>query len=255
MAQRGGAVNLRAVKNLIDKLRGYGLDAAQVLDCVEGLASDAAAKTANAERQARYRDRQKQAESVTSNVTSNVTDDKKEIPPTPPKEKTTSLTNVREISSAREIDFERLRKAYPKRTGTDPREPARKAFLRLVQSGVDPELMIAGAAAFREFRRNDDPKFTKQLVTWLNQRGWEDDYSGPAPNARAGPGSVMARAAMGDFGDAGDGFGSRTAQGDGTGAGSGLDGFPRHVAPVSQPDRMARVGTLLDLRAERPDGC
>lgn len=73
--------------------------------------------------------------------------------------------------------FAEFRKAYPKRDGQDPKEPARKKFEAAVKSGVDPELIIAGAKAFAaaEARRGKvGTPFIPHSAVWLNQRRWED---------------------------------------------------------------------------------
>ena len=112
----------------------------------------------------------------------------KEKSPIPPKEKTTSTSNEVENYQARGADFEKFWRAYPQRIGSNPKEPARKSFTAAVKRGVDPEEIISGALSYAAYRADDDPKFTKQAVTWLNQMGWADDYSGQRPSARAGPG-------------------------------------------------------------------
>ena len=114
-------------------------------------------------------------------------ENKKEIPPTPPKEKTTSISNEIENYQARGDDFERFWRAYPRRIGSNPKDPARKAYAVAIKRGADPQQIISGALDYAAYRSDDDPKFTKQAVTWLNQKGWADDYSGQRPSARAGP--------------------------------------------------------------------
>ena len=118
--------------------RALGIDDAALLAVIEAGEEAGSVRSANAERQARHRAK-KAAEaeaSVTNNVTRNGDETPaKEIPPTPPKENTT-LTNVRVNSSAREADFETLRKAYPKRDGHDPRQPAWKAFQNAIKRGA-----------------------------------------------------------------------------------------------------------------------
>jgi len=138
-----------------------------------------------AERQARHR--AKIAKEALLSVTSNECNGQKEKSPTPPKEKTTSTSNEVENYQARGVDFEKFWRAYPQRIGSNPKEPARKSFTAAVKRGVDPEEIISGAFSYAAYRADDDPKFTKQAVTWLNQMGWADDYSGRRPSARAGP--------------------------------------------------------------------
>lgn len=157
-------------------------------------------RSAAAERQARYRKRKAHSDAggitrgitrdVTSDVTAVTSEPAKEGLPQTPSKKTTSLTIVRENSRAQarkpsEDDFARLRNAYPRRAGGDPRDTAWRAFGKAVLGGADVEAIIAGARQFAAFRSGDDPKFTPMLATWLNRRGWLDDYTGPKP--RAGP--------------------------------------------------------------------
>lgn len=74
-------------------------------------------------------------------------------------------------------DFERFRAVYPKRDGTDPKEPARKRFEAAVKSGADPDLIITGASAFaaaEQKRGNVGSRFIPHSSSWLNRRGWED---------------------------------------------------------------------------------
>jgi hypothetical protein len=73
--------------------------------------------------------------------------------------------------------FERFKKAYPKRDGANPWQPAEKKFNALVKTGVDPEIMIRGAEALaREegARGNVGTKFIPQAITWLNQQRFQD---------------------------------------------------------------------------------
>lgn len=73
--------------------------------------------------------------------------------------------------------FDRFKKAYPRRDGANPWQPAEKKFNALVKTGVDPEAMIAAAAALaREegSRGNIGTKFIPQAITWLNQQRFQD---------------------------------------------------------------------------------
>ncbi len=71
--------------------------------------------------------------------------------------------------------FEKFWSAFPKRTGTNPKGAAKTKFDRLRKT-IDPEIIIAGAIRYAEAVRGNDPQFTKMATTWLNQRGWEDEY-------------------------------------------------------------------------------
>lgn len=82
--------------------------------------------------------------------------------------------------------FERFRAAYPKRDGSDPREPARKKFEAAVRSGTDPELIIRGAELFAQAeakRGNVGSRFIPHSATWLNKRQWQDQET----ESRASP--------------------------------------------------------------------
>jgi hypothetical protein len=73
--------------------------------------------------------------------------------------------------------FERFKKAFPRRDGANPWQPAEKKFNALVKTGVDPEAMIAAAVSLaREegARGNIGTKFIPQAVTWLNQQRFQD---------------------------------------------------------------------------------
>lgn len=78
--------------------------------------------------------------------------------------------------------FDAFRQAYPRREGADPREPARKRFEQMMKSGVDPDLIIAGARAFAaaEAKRGKiGTPYIPHSASWLNRRGWEDQSDQP----------------------------------------------------------------------------
>ncbi|MET4210508.1 hypothetical protein [Bradyrhizobium sp. LA2.1] len=73
--------------------------------------------------------------------------------------------------------FEEFWQAYPRRDGPNPRKPAEQKFNALAKTGVDPDVMIAGAKqlAIEESRRGKiGTQFVAQAVTWLNQQRWSD---------------------------------------------------------------------------------
>lgn len=70
--------------------------------------------------------------------------------------------------------FERFWAAYPRREGSNPKQPAMKAFDRAVSSGADPETIILGAQHYRSEQLGKDARFIAQAVTWLNQERWND---------------------------------------------------------------------------------
>jgi hypothetical protein len=76
-----------------------------------------------------------------------------------------------------ENSFDRFKKAYPKRDGANPWKPAEKKFEALVKSGVDPNLIIAGARQFsveEHARGKIGTQFIPMAVTWLNQQRYAD---------------------------------------------------------------------------------
>jgi hypothetical protein len=76
-----------------------------------------------------------------------------------------------------ESKFEEFWKAYPRRDGPNPKKPAEQKFNALAKTGVDPDVMIAGAKqlAVEESRRGKiGTPYVAQAVTWLNQQRWTD---------------------------------------------------------------------------------
>jgi hypothetical protein len=89
---------------------------------------------------------------------------------TPPD--TEQITEQKQIVSGAFDDFW---KAYPRRDGANPKEPARKLFLQAVKGGADPEAIIAGARRCGEKEaRNVGTPYIPQAVKWLRDRRWED---------------------------------------------------------------------------------
>lgn len=75
--------------------------------------------------------------------------------------------------------FERFWKAYPRRDGANPKQPAAQKFDRIVAGGVDPEAIIAAAKRLSVAMASKDAKFVPQAVTWLNQARWQDEAGKP----------------------------------------------------------------------------
>jgi hypothetical protein len=74
-------------------------------------------------------------------------------------------------------DFQRFKKAFPRRDGSNPWQPAEKKFNALVKTGVDPEVMVNAALALareESARGNIGTKFIPQAITWLNQQRFQD---------------------------------------------------------------------------------
>jgi hypothetical protein len=78
-------------------------------------------------------------------------------------------------------NFEKLRAAYPKRAGQNPRKPSFAAFQTAVISrNAEPDQLIAAAGKYAAAVRADGKERTRyvpQLSTWLNQDRWSDDYT------------------------------------------------------------------------------
>jgi len=180
-------VNIAAV---LRELMAAGLSGDALVDAVERIES-APSKSSNAARQQRYRDRQKEAQTVTRNVTS-VTNVTQSTPPAfpldvPPKEISnpplnppiTPHENFRPIAK---IDpFDAFWRAYPRRTA---KLAAQKAFASAIKRGADPNAMTAAAQSFAD-SPDRDPQFTPHPATWLNQ-GRYDDQPQEIYNGRTG---------------------------------------------------------------------
>lgn len=92
-------------------------------------------------------------------------------------EKKTSRSVAKATRPVEDSKFEEFWKAYPRRDGPNPRKPAEQKFNALAKTGVDPDVMIAGAKqlAAEEARRGKiGTPYVAQAVTWLNQQRWTD---------------------------------------------------------------------------------
>lgn len=78
-------------------------------------------------------------------------------------------------------DFDLLWDAYPQRAGPNPKKTALDKFQKL--SNADRLAAIEGAKAYGRWcqANNQEPKFIPQLVTWINQRRWEDASTKSSP--------------------------------------------------------------------------
>lgn len=83
-------------------------------------------------------------------------------------------------------DFAKFWDVYPRKVG---KGEARKVWARVVKSGVDPALIIAGAERYRDdtMRRRKDLSYTKHPGPWLNAERWTDQLNGnDLPPAKSG---------------------------------------------------------------------
>ncbi|WP_315833925.1 hypothetical protein [Bradyrhizobium prioriisuperbiae] len=73
--------------------------------------------------------------------------------------------------------FEDFWKEYPARDGDNPKLPAKIKFDALVKSGVDPDLMIAGAkryAANATEKQQVGTQYIAHALKWLSEQRWAD---------------------------------------------------------------------------------
>lgn len=84
----------------------------------------------------------------------------------------------------KEDRFEELWQSYPK-AGRKDKQDARKRYVRIVNSGVGPDELIAAALAYSKWLDSGGPRDfrpnPKNLSTWLNKKSWEDEIPEPAP--------------------------------------------------------------------------
>jgi hypothetical protein len=104
--------------------------------------------------------------------------DKRDASGTQPLRQTNELEEItitkQKTNSAGER-FDDFWKAYPRRDGANPKEPARKLFLQAVKAGANPEAIIAGARRCAEKEsKNVGTPYIPQAVKWLRDRRWED---------------------------------------------------------------------------------
>ncbi len=79
--------------------------------------------------------------------------------------------------------FDEFWQTYPKRDGSNPKEPARQKFEQACKRGDDQQAIIDGAARYAEQQKrlgNIGTPYVKQAATWLNAKGWADDYGSPS---------------------------------------------------------------------------
>lgn len=162
----------------------FGLSSEQILAIAEEMAKGGKERSANAERQARFRERKAMREAecastpandATDNVTSNVTlNPDKEVSPTPPSRNyplkgNNITTREREAAS----DFDRFWTVYPRKVGKDD---ARKKFDAAIKAGASVVDLIAGVERDRHGQwAGRPPDMIPHPSTWLNQGRWKDE--------------------------------------------------------------------------------
>lgn len=77
-------------------------------------------------------------------------------------------------------DFAAFWSGYPKRQGSNPRQPAEKAYARAIKGGATHDAIMAGVRALCANQRKDiGTPYIPQAVTWLNQERWKDYSDAP----------------------------------------------------------------------------
>ena len=130
------------------------------------------ADATNADRQRRWRERQKPADEGVTPVTpvtavtavTAVKEEKRE-------EETQSAPAARESESADDL-FEEFWRAFPKREGDNPEAPARAAWRKAIGSGANPAEIIAGARAYAAATADRERKFIASAGRWLSEERW-----------------------------------------------------------------------------------
>jgi uncharacterized protein YdaU (DUF1376 family) len=88
-----------------------------------------------------------------------------------------------------EESFAEFWKAFPRRLGTNSRAVALTKFLTAVRSGCDPEVIQAGVRRYREYcdqEQKTGTEFVQMAATWLDQKGWENEYDRRSANGANG---------------------------------------------------------------------
>ena len=78
--------------------------------------------------------------------------------------------------------FETLWRIFPNRKPhPNPKKPARLKFEAALRRGIPAADIIAGAERYAAYaaQHEPNPRFWKQLVTWINQEGWTETHDQP----------------------------------------------------------------------------
>lgn len=110
---------------------------------------------------------------------------------TPPRQRRDRLEDIKNIKPSiprrraeSSPEFERFRKAYPKRDGGQDWSKASESFESHCRSGTDPEDMIRGAAVYAgdcRRRGKEGTEFVKQAAAFLRGKHWPEwlEKAGP----------------------------------------------------------------------------
>jgi hypothetical protein len=167
-----------AVKHML----AAGMKPDEIVSAVADMEA-AAPKDASAERRrAKDRERKRLRNSAETAENAETLSPKKEIPPTPPKEKTTPIP-ISVCGDARATDFDQFWSIYPNKVG---KRDAAKAFVGARQR-ADFETILAGV---RRYSAKTDDRPWCNPSTFLNQDRWADDPAAPVaaqPRSQAPP--------------------------------------------------------------------
>lgn len=103
----------------------------------------------------------------------------------------------RVVPAGWEAHWETFLAVYPKRDGDRRVKDGREHYRRLLATGTDPALILAGVRAYREWADHTDKTGTslvKQIPSFLNGRAWEEPWDlpkarGPTRNGTSPPGA------------------------------------------------------------------
>ncbi len=97
------------------------------------------------------------------------------------------VTNAAQPKAKKEPSrFDEFWSIYPKRDGSNPKEPARQKFDLACKRGADPQAIISAAQRYAEQQKrlgNIGSPYVKQAVSWLNAQSWKDDYGSASTSA------------------------------------------------------------------------
>lgn len=93
----------------------------------------------------------------------------------PNTESTTEITSETTKYILSDAEFDEFWAAYPPKPA-NPRKKAKDKYIAIRKQKVSHETIVNAAKKYAAMRAGEDPKFTAQAVTWLNQWRFEDDY-------------------------------------------------------------------------------
>lgn len=182
-------------------LLGLGLSNGQLVELIAKLERDAMAdepvRSAGAQRQKRYRDRQHNGGDATGDVTRDVTEilpqgSKTKVSPTPPSKtqppnpiQVPPIVPQKLAAKARpKGNFATFWAEYPLRVGRRKAERAYQAALSRCET-EDPDAEVLNG--LRRCRPLWEPEFIPHPTTWLNRDGWLDQLVPDTPGATGPP--------------------------------------------------------------------